>query len=328
VLNGKVSLPGINTGIPTGAKRLLIDGNGTVYAADTTAGGGSISSASGTGISLVNVSSQIKRLKAGDGIKITDNTDSVTISRITDSTAIRNQRWKYRNTFELMEEFLGNGLPNGWVTSISGTGAGASTAYIYANIDSTIQGAIQFTTGTTTTGKASIIYGNSTSSNTGSLRGANIENTIIEFKVRIKELSTASEEYSLLLGFIDWTANAFYQNGVKFVYDRATYGDYWVLRSDDGGTSTVVTNTPVTANTNYILRIEINNWMMGSSGGSVRAYINDTEVTASSGTYPIVSNIDKSSSLYPCAWIQKSAGTTARLMHTDWIYMNHKFIKR
>jgi trimeric autotransporter adhesin len=42
--------------------------------------GGSVSSASGSGISLVNGSSAIKRLKAGSGITITDNTDSVTIA--------------------------------------------------------------------------------------------------------------------------------------------------------------------------------------------------------------------------------------------------------
>lgn len=39
-----------------------------------------VSSASGSGVSLVNGSSQIKRLKAGSEISITDNTDSVTIA--------------------------------------------------------------------------------------------------------------------------------------------------------------------------------------------------------------------------------------------------------
>ena len=42
-------------------------------------GGGSVTSATGTGTSLVNGSSQIKRLKEGLGIKLTDNTDSVKI---------------------------------------------------------------------------------------------------------------------------------------------------------------------------------------------------------------------------------------------------------
>lgn len=46
-------------------------------------GGGSTTSASGTGISLVNGSSLIKRLKAGFNTIVTDNTDSVTISRDT-----------------------------------------------------------------------------------------------------------------------------------------------------------------------------------------------------------------------------------------------------
>ncbi len=46
-------------------------------------GGGSTTSASGTGISLVNGASLVKRLKAGFNTIITDNTDSVTISRDT-----------------------------------------------------------------------------------------------------------------------------------------------------------------------------------------------------------------------------------------------------
>jgi hypothetical protein len=43
-------------------------------------GGGSVTSAAGAGVSLVNGSSEIKRLKAGNLITITDNTDSVEIS--------------------------------------------------------------------------------------------------------------------------------------------------------------------------------------------------------------------------------------------------------
>jgi len=44
------------------------------------ASGGSVTAASGSGISLVNGSSAIKRLKAGSGITVTDNTDSVEIA--------------------------------------------------------------------------------------------------------------------------------------------------------------------------------------------------------------------------------------------------------
>jgi len=46
-------------------------------------GGGGTTSASGTGISLVNGSSLVKRLKAGFNTIVTDNADSVTISRDT-----------------------------------------------------------------------------------------------------------------------------------------------------------------------------------------------------------------------------------------------------
>ena len=67
---------------------------------------------------------------------------------------------------------------------------------------------------------------------------------------------------------------------------------------------------------------------MGSSGGSIKAYINDVEVVASSGTYPIVSNIAKTDTFYPCYWIQKSAGTVARKVFLDWVYQYAEFITR
>ena len=183
-------------------------------------------------------------------------------------------------------------------------------------------------TGTTTTGYSLGIYGNSNSANTGSFRGSNTKKAVYETRIRFDTLSNGTNSYTALFGYIDWWASSFYQVGVKFVYDNATYGDYWVLRADDGGTSAVVTTTAVAAQTDYVLRIEIDNFMMGSTGGSVTAYINDVEVVASSGTYPIVSNINKTNTLYPCLWIQKTAGTTSRRMISDWVYQYAEFIKR
>lgn len=246
-----------------------------------------------------------------------------------DSATVRNLRWKYRNTFELQEEWLGDGVPAQWRTVASGAGSVAlNTGVQIAWVDSTYQGAVYAETGTTTTGYSLGIYGNSNSSNTGSFRGSNTKKAVYETRIRFDTLSNGTNSYTALFGYIDWWASSFYQVGVKFVYDNATYGDYWVLRADDGGTSAVVTTTAVAANTDYVLRIEIDNFMMGSTGGSVTAYINDVEVVASSGTYPIVSNINKTNTLYPCLWIQKTAGTTSRRMISDWVYQYAEFITR
>ena len=246
-----------------------------------------------------------------------------------DSATVRNLRWKYRNTFELMDEFLGNGIAPGWSSQSSGAVSSAGTTdFAFADLDTTWQGATYASTGTTTTGRGLGIYGNSTSSNTGSFKGYNTSFAVYETRVRFDTLSNATNEYTALFGWMDWFGSSFYQKGMKFVYDRATYGDFWVLRSDDGGTSAVVTTTAVAAKTNYVLRIEVYNWQMGSSGGSIKAYINDVEVVASSGTYPIVSNIAKTDTFYPCYWIQKSAGTVARKVFLDWVYQYAEFIKR
>jgi len=70
----------------TDSSRYMLYGSswkGLAYTDAGGGGGGSTTSASGTGISLVNGSSLVKRLKAGFNTIVTDNTDSVTISRDT-----------------------------------------------------------------------------------------------------------------------------------------------------------------------------------------------------------------------------------------------------
>jgi len=70
----------------TDSSRYMLYGTswkGLAYTDAGGGGGGSTTSATGTGISLVNGSSLVKRLKAGFNTIVTDNTDSVTISRDT-----------------------------------------------------------------------------------------------------------------------------------------------------------------------------------------------------------------------------------------------------
>jgi len=67
---------------------------------------------------------------------------------------------------------------------------------------------------------------------------------------------------------------------------------------------------------------------MGSTGGTVKAYINDVEVVASSGSYPITTNISKTITAYPTIWIQKTAGTISRTVYTDWVYQYYEFVNR
>ncbi len=306
----------------SGTKKFSFHSNGAIELTDVAAPG---TPASGYGRLYVKTDSLRFKNDAGTEFTLGAGGGSTGI----DSATVRNLRWKYRNTFELMDEFLGNGVAPGWSSQSSGAGSSAGTSdFLWADLDTTWQGATYASTGTTTTGRGLGMYGNTTSSNTGSFRGYNTSFAVYETRVRFDTLSNTTNEYSALFGWMDWFGSSFYQKGMKFVYDRATYGDYWVLRSDDGGTSAVVTTTAVVAKTDYVLRIEVYNWQMGSSGGSIKAYINDVEIVASSGTYPIVSNIAKTDTFYPCYWIQKSAGTVARKVFLDWVYQYAEFIKR
>ena len=256
----------------------------------------------------------------------------------TDSTVVRNQRWKYRNTFERMDDFIET-TPLGWIGTTTGGGGAAAlvTDNILTNVDTTYWGVLYNGTGTTTTGKAISYQGNNGSGAGGYVRKNNNKFYVYEIgSVWLPVLSDSTggtEIYFNTFGLIDWWASTNPTTGIQFIYDREAYGNYWAIRSDNAGSvSTVVTTIPIVAATKYTLRFEITNWHMASSGGSIRAYINDTEVIASSGTYPIVSNLPQyfttNFALYPSVHIEKRAGTTNRIVYADWVYTYAELINR
>lgn len=77
---GRIRFSGLNTGIPSGAKRLLVGTDGTMYAADTTAGGGG-------GLSKTTKSVTV----ASDSIQLVNDSTTLTGSKVygTDSTGVR-----------------------------------------------------------------------------------------------------------------------------------------------------------------------------------------------------------------------------------------------
>jgi len=256
----------------------------------------------------------------------------------TDSTVVRNQRWKYRNTFERMDDFIET-TPLGWIGTTTGGGGAVALATDnnLTNVDTTYWGVVKNSTGTSGTGKAISYQGNSGSSASGYVRQRNNKKYIYEVgSVWLPALSDSTggtNIYFATFGLIDWWASANPNTGIQFIYDRSNYGNYWAIRSDNAGSiSTVVTTIPVTASTKYTLRFEITNWHMLSSGGSIKAYINDTEVVASSGTYPIVSNLPEyfteNFALYPSLLIEKRAGTTDFSVYADWVYSYAELINR
>ena len=260
-----------------------------------------------------------------------------TTSPQTDSSVVRNQRWKWRDTWEDMSDFEWS-TNSKWSAQATGTGAVAlETANAPLTTDTTYFVSAQFATGTTATGRAVALLGNASSGIAGIVRSFNTQYAIYEVgSVWIPTLSDTiggTERYIASFGYIDWWNNANPQDGVQFYYDRSTYGNYWVIRSSENGTATtIVTTTPIVAATKYTLRYEITNWQMASSGASIRAYINDVEIVASSGSYPISTNIPRggnaNKNFYPSVLIEKRAGTTSRNLYVDWVYNYLEFITR
>lgn len=304
----------------------------TSWAAES---GGSVSSASGTGVSLVNGSSLIKRLKAGTGITITDNTDSVTVNRVSDSTLVRNLRWKHRNTLDYMQDY--DAAITRWAGTATGAGAIANdNANTTPNWMLDYFGVVLHSTGTTTTGSAISYYGAPSSGAGGTFRSENTKNLSFEVgKVLFPVLSDSTggtDIYKASFGLFDWWASDIVQTGIQVYYDRSSHGNYWAIRSDNGSVSTVVTTTPIEDSTRYTIRLEVSRFDLGNSGCSVRVYINDTEVVASSGTYPITTNIPaatwQGNPFYLGLYIKKSAGTNARIMYADWTHIYAELLSR
>lgn len=187
--------------------------------------------------------------------------------------------------------------PLGFLRGSSGTNAAVTLPT--TPIDAASWGFMQFTTGTTATGR-SWVSATSSALQLGTLKWN------IEYRVKIPTLSTATQRFTHYLGFMNGTAAGQPTNGIYFIYsDNVNAGD-WTLRTVLASTaSTLDTNIPVVANTWYRVRFEY------ISSTLINCYIDDAMV----GT--IVSNIPSATNLYVVLKHEKSIGTTARLAYVD-----------
>jgi len=304
--------------------------------------GGSGSSASGTGVSLVNGSSLIKRLKAGTGITITDNTDSVTIANtittlndLTDVTITSPKKGQLNyydsttsqwingydidrriNVAEFWEDFLfANPTPVQFNSRVSG-GAFSDN------------GLIATASGYKRPGVYSFYNGGATS--TASLDQATWGNYGIFFKsgvyqgetkystsIMLSDLATAGNDFDLYFGLQNLYDNE-PTTGVYFKYDRGTYGDSIVLVSANGGTRTNIASTTMFTADEWI-KLE---FVINADATEIRGYVNGTEITAGSGTYPITTNISTQANpqLPPVLVFKTSASTGAsRVVYIDYV---------
>jgi hypothetical protein len=199
----------------------------------------------------------------------------------------------------------------GWRGEHQGTG-GAVTLNTGLATDTNHTGIAEFSTGTTTTGRASLHLGlQSVRLGGGALT--------IEIMLRLEDLSTIAQEYDVYVGLSN-KATPGTDHWVYFAYDRNTSAN-WLIRTRDNGTETSVdSGVAVVADTWIKLRFEIN-----AAATSVEFFIDDTSVAV--GGNPITTNIPTAAGreVSPRLTIQKSAGTTARLMYVDWYGYRHKY---
>ncbi len=184
----------------------------------------------------------------------------------------------------------------------SGAGAGASHA---ALIGDNSPGVVELTTGTTSSGEATLTggYNAGISSTNGSiLRFASGIQTVFEARVQLDSLATNGvEEFDVYVGL--GLASISY---ARFRYNVDTSANWTVENDDTGGSATTTTSgTVVAAGTWYRMRAVV------SGVTNVQYYLNDSLVATHTTNLP--------GSATPGVSIVKSVGTSAAILRVDYI---------
>jgi hypothetical protein len=272
-------------------------------------GGGEANTASnlaGNGIGIwkdkSGVDLRFKRLKAGDGIGITDNTDSVTISSTISIS--NNEPW-----YQYYLTTTGAITADAYHWAAAGTGASIANFSSSSIPDGWLHGQIM-STGTTSTGWA-YHYAAATP---GTSYGIISINTSYRYnygeKIRFEDLSDGTETYTYFTGFIDdVTSFGAVVDGAGFRYAHTDSSGAWIMWTKSNSTLTEdAAATTVAADTDYELEITI-------IGGVAYFYINKTLAGTIGTNVPsgYTRNTTTGNSF------EKSAGTTARLAYIEWM---------
>lgn len=235
---------------------------------------------------------------------------------------VRKLIWKAPNTIEYFEDFLNvttTGNYAGYTSWVSGTGSyGTDGGTVRDNND---YGLAVASTGTTATGRGAATVGWPQSGQNGWIGPKNASTLELQvIRASVSALSTVTDEYVAEFGLLNGINVAGINSGsIYFLYNRALYGDFWVLRVNGSTPQIVVTTIPVTTSI-FTFKIVVSNFYLASTNGAtVRGYINGTEIVSSSGTYPVTTNVP-TGRFNPGYGIFKSAGTTARSVTIDAMY--------
>lgn len=144
-----------------------------------------------------------------------------------------------------------------------------------------------------------------------------------EIRTRVNTNSDGTDTFQYICGFIDQITTVNQQDGAFFLYDSqgvstgsAASGN-WQLVTASNNVRTFTTSSVAIDNTNLQkLRIDVN-----AAGTSVQFYINDVLV----GTHTTNIPTGAARQFGLGAYLQKSAGTTARTADIDYMYLKMKF---
>jgi hypothetical protein len=199
----------------------------------------------------------------------------------------------------------------GWNILLSGTGATGSTAvFTDYNATNKVIGAMGVRTGTAApvTRSGAALRANSPGVDNIPLAFGALDMT---WRCAVSALSTSAEEYFAAFGLYDVVhlSNTDATDGLYFIYNRASHGDFWVCSVADNGT-VVNTVTSVAVNANFrTFRIVAN-----ATWTSIQFYIDGTLVhTQTSG---IPGNARNS---YLGMKVQKTVGTGQRDLYADYM---------
>jgi hypothetical protein len=242
-----------------------------------------------------------RAIATGDGIALVDGGANSTVTIAHDVVDYA------RKHIHFIDEFFGDSATGGvnFQTSTSGTG---STVTNLGIAELSVYGGWQCATGTTTTGRAGLLSGNSNSFSLG--QGP----VVFEGKLRVATLSTAGEEFIVAIGFYDSTSNA-PVDACRFVYNRLSSVN-WQIQTTSNSVTTTNTSTTAVDTGWHRFKIEVN-----AAGTSVSFYIDGTQVANS----PVTTNIPVGAGreLTVMIGIYKSAGSTSRTLNMDYVVFDY-----
>lgn len=215
-----------------------------------------------------------------------------------------------RKSYILHEDFSG-ATSDGtytWLNTTSGANslvAPSTVGFDVAPLQDAF-GVIELRTGTSVSGRAAI------SSYANALRLDKFDNTTIEWRVYIQNLSTVTQEYRATFGWMSSFASGDQANGIYFEYDRLTAGDFW--RCDMAlNTARNKQTTSVAVQTGSYSTFRIY-----TSASVAYFYINDVQIASGTLDFPVGSGAT-------CGFgakIEKTAGALSRSMYIDYLEIN------